>query len=107
MKRRVFAGTIALGLLAISLTVDAQPAAKVHRVGFIGNSTAGLESNLVTPMREGFRELGYVEGRLASVAVLMNPANPFHAMVVSLKAAEVLGLTIPKSLLVRADQLIE
>jgi putative ABC transport system substrate-binding protein len=35
----------------------------MHRVGFLGNSTAALEANLVGPFREGLRELGHVEGR--------------------------------------------
>lgn len=33
------------------------------RVGFLGNSTAALEANLVQPFRDGLREHGYVEGR--------------------------------------------
>ena len=45
------------------LLVEAQPAAKAHRIGFLGNSTATLEAHLVRPFREGLRELGYVEGR--------------------------------------------
>jgi putative tryptophan/tyrosine transport system substrate-binding protein len=36
---------------------------KVARVGFMGNSTAVLEANLVGPFRDGLRELGYQEGR--------------------------------------------
>jgi putative ABC transport system substrate-binding protein len=36
---------------------------RVYRVGFLGNSTAALEANLVGPFREGLRDLGYVEGR--------------------------------------------
>ena len=32
------------------------------RIGFLGNSTAALEANLVEPFREGLRELGYEEG---------------------------------------------
>ena len=35
----------------------------VPRVGFLGNSTAALEANLVGPFREGLRSLGYEEGR--------------------------------------------
>jgi putative tryptophan/tyrosine transport system substrate-binding protein len=42
---------------------EAQPAGKVHRIGFLGNSTAALEAHLVGPFREGLRELGYVEGQ--------------------------------------------
>ncbi|HSB41657.1 MAG TPA: ABC transporter substrate-binding protein [Methylomirabilota bacterium] len=41
----------------------AQPAGQPRRIGFLGNSTAALEANLIGPFREGFRELGYVEGR--------------------------------------------
>jgi putative ABC transport system substrate-binding protein len=45
------------------LAAGAQPAGKVHSIGFLGNSTAALEANLVGPLREGLRELGYVEGQ--------------------------------------------
>jgi putative ABC transport system substrate-binding protein len=63
MKRRAFIGTMAGGLLASPLVAQAQQAGKVYRVGFLGNSTAALEANLVGPFREGLRDLGYVEGR--------------------------------------------
>jgi putative ABC transport system substrate-binding protein len=43
--------------------VGAQPAGQPRRIGFLGNSTAALEANLIGPLREGFRELGYAEGR--------------------------------------------
>ena len=45
------------------LAAGAQPAGKVYRIGFLGNSTAALEAHLVGPFREGLRELGYVEGQ--------------------------------------------
>jgi putative ABC transport system substrate-binding protein len=62
MDRRAFlAGAAAL--LAAPLAAEAQQAGKVYRVGFLGNSTAALEANLVGPFREGLRELGYVEGQ--------------------------------------------
>src|SRR5574342_1149032 len=54
---------IAGGFLAAPLTADAQQAAKVPRIGFLGNSTAALEANLVGPFREGLRDLGYEEGK--------------------------------------------
>ena len=55
---------IALGACAsaTSLPVRAE-AGHVARVGFLGNSTAALEANLIEPFRTGLRELGYVEGR--------------------------------------------
>jgi putative ABC transport system substrate-binding protein len=54
---------IALGILLGSLAAQAQQTGNVYRIGFLGNSTAALEANLVGPFREGLRDLGYVEGR--------------------------------------------
>jgi len=63
VDRRTFIGTVAGALLAAPLAAEAQPARKVHRIGFLGNSTEALEANLVGPFRDGFREIGYIEGR--------------------------------------------
>ena len=62
ITRRKF---IALGAsaLAAPLASFAQKVSKVSRIGFLGNSTAALEANLIAPFREGLRDLGYVEGR--------------------------------------------
>jgi len=49
------------GALAAPFAVRAQQQS-VYRIGFLGNSTAALEANLVGPFREGLRDLGYVEG---------------------------------------------
>ena len=50
------------GALAAPFAVRAQQQ-RLYRIGFLGNSTAALEANLVGPFREGLRDLGYVEGR--------------------------------------------
>ena len=60
MKRRGFI-TLLGGAAAWPLAARAQP--KLPRVGFMGNSTATLEANLVGAFRDGLRELGYEEGR--------------------------------------------
>jgi hypothetical protein len=62
MKRREFI-TLLSGAAAWPLAAQAQQAGKVYRIGFLGNSTAALEANLVGPFREGLRNLGYVEGQ--------------------------------------------
>ena len=54
--------TVALGILLGPLA-HAQQKVKMYRIGFLGNSTAALEANLVGPFREGLRDLGYDEGR--------------------------------------------
>jgi putative ABC transport system substrate-binding protein len=62
-SRLVLIVILTLALLAAPLAVGAQPAGGIHRIGFLGNSTAALEANLVRPFREGLRELGYIEGQ--------------------------------------------
>ncbi len=60
-RRSIF---VLLAALVMSLPAAARPAAaKMYRIGFIGNSTPALEANLVGPFRDGLREHGYVEGR--------------------------------------------
>jgi putative ABC transport system substrate-binding protein len=60
MRRRKFM-TLLGGAAAWPLAARAQP--KISRVGFMGNSTAALEANLVGAFRDGLHELGYEEGR--------------------------------------------
>src|SRR5882724_6358856 len=62
MKRREFLALVG-GAMVASSPARAQPAAKVRRIGFMGNSTETLEANLVGPFRASLRNLGYVEGR--------------------------------------------
>jgi len=61
--RRKILAVIGAGALAAPLASFAQQPAGVARIGFLGNSTAAFEANLVGPFREGLRDLGYVEGR--------------------------------------------
>ncbi len=63
VNRRAFLRIVPCALLTSPLAVKAQQAGKVYRIGFLGNSTAALEANLVGPFREGLRDIGYVEGR--------------------------------------------
>jgi putative ABC transport system substrate-binding protein len=62
MTRRQLLIALGAGALAAPFASRAQQQ-WVYRVGFLGNSTAALEGNLVGPFREGLRNLGYVEGR--------------------------------------------
>jgi putative ABC transport system substrate-binding protein len=62
VDRRAFIGTVAGGLLAAPLAVEAQPAPKVARLGVQLFSTPAAEPN-VPALLAGLRDLGYVEGR--------------------------------------------
>ena len=72
MVRRRFVIALGAGLLAAPVPLAAQTQ-KLHRIGFLGNSTAEAEANLTGPFREGLRDLGYVEGR--NVAIEYRWAN--------------------------------
>lgn len=63
ISRRALVAAGASGLLAAARHAAAQTSGRLQRIGFLGNSTEALEANLVGPFRDGFRELGYVEGR--------------------------------------------
>jgi putative tryptophan/tyrosine transport system substrate-binding protein len=62
VDRREFVGTLAGGLLAAPLAAEAQPAAKVARIGYLSGSLAA-GPHLREAFRQGLRDLGYVEGR--------------------------------------------
>ena len=50
-------------LLAAPLAAGAQPAGRVYRIAYLGNSSAALEAELVSAFRDGLRDLNYVESR--------------------------------------------
>jgi putative tryptophan/tyrosine transport system substrate-binding protein len=62
MDRREFIGSVASGLLAAPLAVEAQQAAKIARIGYLAGNLAATP-HLQEAFRQGLRDLGYVEGR--------------------------------------------
>ncbi len=59
--RRAFIGTLAGGLLTAPFAAEAQQAAKVPRIGWLGDSPAA--GPRLEAFFQGLRDLGYVEGR--------------------------------------------
>ena len=55
--------TLALAILLAPVVADAQPSARVPRIGYLGNSSPSLEPDLVEAFQQGLRNLGYVEGQ--------------------------------------------
>ena len=88
MKRREF---ITVLCCAVAWPLASRAQGRIPRVGFMGNSTAALEANLVDSFREGLRELGYEEGR--NIAIEYRWADGqyerFAALVTELIAAKV------------------
>src|SRR5215813_5273999 len=67
MHRRTFlAGTGAV-LVTAPLPAEAQQAAKVFRIGFLGSGGPADHAPRVASFRQGLRDLGYVEGRTATI----------------------------------------
>src|SRR5262245_63894525 len=62
-RSSVFGLALFAMLFALCVTAEAQQPGKIPRIGFLGNSTAALEENLVEPFRQGLHDLGYVEGK--------------------------------------------
>ena len=63
ITRRAFLGTLAGGLLAAPLFVEAQPAHKMPRIGFLDPHTPSVAAPFHNEFRARLRELGYVEGQ--------------------------------------------
>ena len=61
MDRRTFV-TGAISILAAPLAAEAQPP-KVPRLGFLGISPAAAYASRIEGLRQGLRELGYIEGQ--------------------------------------------
>ena len=55
--------TLVLLLLAVPLAIEAQPAGKLWRVGYLSSSSAERERTRVAAFQQGLRELGYLEGK--------------------------------------------
>jgi ABC-type uncharacterized transport system substrate-binding protein len=62
MNRRVFIGVMAGGLLAPPLAVEAQPAGKVPRIGFLTANSPSTNTARIEAFRQGLSDLGYFEG---------------------------------------------
>ena len=63
MKSVLLALSLALVIHGAPLVADAQQPAKVSRIGFLVPSTPAASSHLLDTLRQGLRELGYVEGK--------------------------------------------
>jgi putative ABC transport system substrate-binding protein len=63
MHRRKFVGALACGLAISRSHAEAQTVPKMSRVGFLLGATGESVLSLFHVLKEGLRELGYVEGR--------------------------------------------
>jgi putative tryptophan/tyrosine transport system substrate-binding protein len=105
VRRREFIGLVS-GAAAWPVVARAQQPAKVARIGFLGNSTAALEANLVGPFRDGLRDLGYLEGQNILIEYRWAEGQyerfpPLIAELIALKVDVIVTAGTPASLAVK------
>ena len=101
MDRRRFLLTSLAGAVTAPLAVEGQQARKVWRIGSLSQASSAVGAVYTEAFLQGLRESGYIEGHLP----VERPTK--FDFVINLKTAKALSLTIPPSLLARADQIID
>lgn len=90
MRRREFISLMGGGAAA-TWAFAARAQQKIPQIGYMGNSTAALEANLINAFRDGLRDAGYEEGRNISIKYLWADGqyDRLPALVSELVAAKV------------------
>ncbi|MGB6705376.1 MAG: ABC transporter substrate-binding protein [Pseudolabrys sp.] len=90
MLRREFISLMGGGAAA-TWAFAARAQQKIPQIGYMGNSTAALEANLINAFRDGLRDAGYEEGRNISIKYLWADGqyDRLPALVSELVAAKV------------------
>jgi ABC-type uncharacterized transport system substrate-binding protein len=101
-SRRIFLVTFAGGILAAPLATEAQSAAKVARIGWLGDDPTRAP-HLREAFLQGLRDLGYVEGRNLVVERQYSEGKPerlpaLAAELVTLKVDVIVASTTPAAL---------
>ena len=75
MRRREFI-TLLGGAATLPLAASAQQPGKVPTIGFLGTSTASIQSQWVAAFVQGLRELSWIDGRTVAIEVRWAEARP-------------------------------
>jgi putative tryptophan/tyrosine transport system substrate-binding protein len=76
MHRRTFLCGLTVGTLAAPLTAEAQRAGKVWRIGWLSPPSAETGASELDALRDGLRELNYVEGRNITIEAQWADGDP-------------------------------
>jgi putative tryptophan/tyrosine transport system substrate-binding protein len=102
VDRRAFVAG-ALALLAAPLAAEAQPAGKVHRIGFLGSGVATGDPRAREAFRDRLRELGWIEGQNLLIEYRFASGKPerlpaLAAELVALKVEVIVAPNTPAAL---------
>ena len=68
-SRTLFGLVLLLAIAAVGPPIDAQPAARIPKIAFLGGTTQVEITHLIAAFKQGLRELGYVEGKTVLLEV--------------------------------------
>src|SRR5262245_54931943 len=86
MDRRRFFRTVGASLLAVPRAVEAQPAGKMWRLGYLFQGEEASAARSLKEFLEGLREFGYVEGKTLKVEMWVTGSHGHEEKILALAA---------------------